>query len=127
MKKLQCLIIDDDPTMHKLLEAMIKNRTDWSIQNALDGNVGLEMIKKNEPDVIFCDFHMSGKDGLTVMKELDTFEHNEMIKIFVTSDNQKSVITDAIKNGAHYFINKAKLVDEFQITVDSIKKYFSEK
>lgn len=127
MKNLHCLVIDDDPTMHKLIGAILRSKTDWSMESAYNGNEAIEMANKIHPDVIFCDFHMDGKDGMTVMKELNTFENNEMIKIFITSDSEKNVIAEAIKSGAHYFINKAKLLEEFTKTVEAIKKYFIEK
>ncbi|MDX1674617.1 MAG: GAF domain-containing protein, partial [Longimicrobiales bacterium] len=63
------LVIDDDPTVHDLLQRML-SRDGFRVESATDGAAGLERARELEPDVILLDVLMPGVDGWSVLTSL---------------------------------------------------------
>ncbi|MCE7044466.1 LytTR family DNA-binding domain-containing protein [Dyadobacter sp. CY312] len=68
---LRCLIIDDEPDSHKLLEYNI-GQVSWLslIGNAYNGLDALAMITSMKPDLIFLDVNMPSISGLQMLEML---------------------------------------------------------
>ncbi len=62
------LIVDDDPTILKMLVVKL-TREGFKILQAKDGEEGL-VVCKNHPDLILLDIIMPKMDGLEMMKKL---------------------------------------------------------
>ncbi|MGK7311726.1 MAG: GAF domain-containing protein [Candidatus Longimicrobiales bacterium M2_2A_002] len=63
------LVIDDDPTVHDLLQRML-SKDGFRVESATDGTDGLERARELEPDVILLDVLMPGVDGWSVLTSL---------------------------------------------------------
>jgi DNA-binding response OmpR family regulator len=63
------LIIDDDKTVVKMLEAFLTAHG-YEILTAGDGEEGIQKIKSNPPDMIVLDVQMPRMNGYTFMFEL---------------------------------------------------------
>jgi signal transduction histidine kinase/CheY-like chemotaxis protein len=63
------LVIDDDPTVHDLMNRFLAREGFW-VENALGGKEGLEKARKLKPDAITLDVMMPGMDGWAVLSEL---------------------------------------------------------
>lgn len=72
------------------------------------------------PDVLFLDLNMPVKNGFECLEELkldQTFQH---IPVIIYSHSYDKIVADELyKNGAHYYIQKADMV-ELKKTLDSI-------
>ena len=65
----QILIIEDDPEIIKLLEIHLTDLI-YSTEQAMDGEVGLEMALKKDYDLILLDLTLPTMDGVTICKRL---------------------------------------------------------
>ncbi|MCP4214196.1 MAG: response regulator, partial [bacterium] len=56
------LVIDDSPTLRRLLQFYLKKKN-YSVNVASDGQIGLEAIEKDEFDLIILDMDMPVMSG----------------------------------------------------------------
>ncbi|HIE24655.1 MAG TPA: response regulator, partial [Anaerolineales bacterium] len=63
------LCIEDEPEMIDLIR-IILNRHGFDVQGADGGREGLEMIKKNPPDLVLLDLMMPDIDGWEVYQQI---------------------------------------------------------
>ena len=61
------LIIDDSKTMVAALGNMLRENH-FNILEAYDGEAGLEVLRKNKPDLIFLDILLPGMTGFDVLR-----------------------------------------------------------
>jgi len=57
------LLVDDEPSHLRLLEAMLRVK-DYRLLTATDGYKALELCRENPPTLIFADVHMPDLDGI---------------------------------------------------------------
>src|SRR5580765_7829681 len=67
MKKI--LIIDDEPEMRRNISALLRHLDCHPIE-AENGRTGVELAKREKPDLILCDVMMPELDGHGVLKAL---------------------------------------------------------
>ena len=67
MKKI--LVIEDEPEMRRNLATILKLEK-FSVTQAENGRVGIDLAKKETPDLILCDVMMPEKTGMDVYAEL---------------------------------------------------------
>jgi len=72
MKKLSCIIIDDEPVARKILQEFIEQVPYLSLlgkfENAMKAE---EFLKTNRPDLIFLDIEMPKVSGLQMLKQVN--------------------------------------------------------
>lgn len=119
---IKILIVDDSIFSQKTTASLIKrflNNTE--IYFAKDGKEGFIQYKNIKPNYTFLDLLMpklSGKELLTLIKELD-----KDAKIFVVSaDVQKNVRTEIEANNIMGFINKPFNEEKAQLVCEMIRK-----
>ena len=66
------LIIDDNPDDQLILKRLFNNWDYFNIQTADDGDVGLEKVKEDRPDLIMLDVLMPRMNGFEVLMTLKT-------------------------------------------------------
>ena len=116
-KSIDILIIDDIQDNLTTLQALIKEAfPEASIFQALNGQLGLEIAKKEDPDVILLDIVMPGMDGFEVCNKLKADkELREIPVVFITAlKGDKESRIRALECGAEAFL--AKPVDIYELT-----------
>lgn len=68
-QKNSILVIDDDPTIHVLLERFL-NKKGFEVKIAASGAEGIRLAKQLQPQAITLDVMMSGMDGWSVLTAL---------------------------------------------------------
>lgn len=63
-------IIEDNPDSARLLRRVLQSQGEYQIDEAHDGREGLEMVRRNVPDLILLDLMMPGLDGFAVIDAL---------------------------------------------------------
>lgn len=67
---IKVLLIDDSPVALKVLERILSSAPDIKVAGiAMNGEEGLDLIPRIDPDVICTDLHMPVMDGLEFVKE----------------------------------------------------------
>ena len=62
------LVIDDVATMRELVRRMLGAK--HSVIEAEDGEVGIEMVENQEPDLVITDLIMPNKEGLETIQQI---------------------------------------------------------
>ncbi|MFC1655025.1 response regulator [Myxococcota bacterium] len=84
------LVIDDSPTIHKVIEHALQ-RTGMQLIHARDGKSGLSKAKELKPDLILLDFMMPGMNGYQVCKALSDIAELENIPIVLMSAKGETI------------------------------------
>lgn len=107
MKKGQkkILVIDDNPGMLKVLDKWLKV-AGYDVAEAWDGRMGLEITRREKPDLILLDILMPNMDGKEFVRNLRR-EHDikdiPVIFITVCIDLEKDKGHETIEvDGVHY-------------------------
>ncbi len=103
MAKKTILIIDDEPLISNAARDFLVTKG-FEVLQAFDGESGLEMVKKNLPDLILLDIIMPKKDGFTVAKDLKFDEKTKDIPIIVYSAKEGMKDLFAIEGIENYLI-----------------------
>jgi two-component system response regulator (stage 0 sporulation protein A) len=106
MEEIKVLLADDNRDFIEVLKEYISNQEDMVLSGvAYNGNDALDMIKKEEPDVVVLDIIMPHLDGLGVMEKLiNTIKRPRVI--ILTSFGQENMTHRAVQLGADYYILK---------------------
>jgi len=103
-KNLKILMIDDDEQILFALRAVF-NFQGWQSLSAGDVPSGLEIFRKEQPDLVLIDYHLpqiSGVKGVKMIREMDT----EVPIIVFTIDESQEVANQFIEAGASDFALK---------------------
>ena len=88
MKEFKTLIIDDERLAREELKSILKDYVEINvIDEAQNGDEGIEKIKSLKPDLIFLDISMPGMTGFEMLKQLEEIPH----VIFVTAYDEYAV------------------------------------
>lgn len=102
--QLKVLIAEDDRFSQKLLAEMLKDSNVSDVHFAGSGDAVLAKIDSNlNPDLLICDLHMPGIDGIDLLRMLG--ERNFSGEIIVISGCDKRIIKAACKMAVHYKLN----------------------
>ena len=104
------LVVDDDPAMRVLLRKCL---TEWQVEEAADGQSGLERAQELVPDLVIVDWVMPRMTGLEVLQELRKRHETSKTPIFMlTKRDMMSDVMDATDAGADgYFTKPLKLTE----------------
>jgi len=100
------LMIDDNPDMLEILRLLLKVNGHRPIM-ALGGKEGLDIARKEPPDVILLDIMMPDIDGFEVLRRLKLDMSTEKIPvILVTAVSGQALIDKAMSLGAEGYVTK---------------------
>ena len=98
------LVIDDERPIRSTLKEILEFEK-FQVDVAEDGKAGLELIKKNNYDIILCDIKMPKMDGMEVLEATIALEI-ETPFIMISGHGNVETAVEAIKKGAYDFIQK---------------------
>ncbi|HEX6728266.1 MAG TPA: sigma-54 dependent transcriptional regulator [Nitrospira sp.] len=111
------LLIDDDPRVRASLKMVLEPIYD--ILQASDGQEGLDVFRKDDPDLILLDVILPGTDGLAMLQTL-RMESKMTPVIMLTGTKSVKTAVDAMKLGAADYLSKPFDVDELRIVIDRV-------
>lgn len=104
MKKI--LVIEDEPDMRRNLTTILRLEKFLPLP-AENGSIGLELAKKERPDLILCDVMMPELDGYGVITALRANADTAAIPfIFLTAKGEKPDIRAGMNLGADDYLTK---------------------
>ena len=110
MKKI--LVIEDQPQMRKKLVRILEMEN-FAPLSAADGREGVEIARREMPDVILCDVMMPELDGYGVLRELRADPATAGIPfIFLTARGDKTEVRSGMNCGADDYLAKPVNVDD---------------
>ncbi len=103
----QVLVVDDEPMMLKLAEAILLQYLQVKVITASTGQEALQLAHTLNPDLILLDVRMSGMDGFTVCRALKATEDTRDIPVmFVTAQSGDEHVIEGFNAGAVDYISK---------------------
>ncbi len=100
------LIVDDDPGIRMLLSKFLQREGYETIQ-AQNGLEGVELAKKNQPDLIIMDVVMPQMDGLTAARLIKFYKPlSDVPVLFLTAKDAEKEIELAQEVRAEVYITK---------------------
>ena len=103
------LVVEDDPMISSIYEAKF-SAAGFKVLIAADGGQGLELAKKEKPDLIILDVILPGLDGFSVLEELKKNQSTKKIPVIMLTN--LGTAEDKIKGqkmGAADYLVKASL------------------
>lgn len=116
---MKVLIIDDERAIRRALKEILEFE-DCTVLEAENGKEGLEIVKSNSLDLIFCDIKMPVMDGSEVLEAL-TSEGNEVPIIMISGHGTVETAVQSIKKGAFDFIEKPLDLNRILVTLRNVK------
>lgn len=122
MSSRKILVVDDDPTMVKLINVNLK-LNNYSVVEATSGEQALDVLAAETVDLIVLDIMMPGVDGWEVLKRIrSSRETEEMPVILVTAKTQDSDVIRGWELGADEYVikpfNPLLLVEVIRMVLD---------
>lgn len=111
------LLIDDDA---RLGEAVARHltRVGYTVDQATNGNAGLEAFAAQEPDLVLLDVVMPGRDGWEVCRRLR--EESEVPIIMLTARDSETDKVMGLRLGADDYLSKPFGLKELEARVEAV-------
>jgi phosphoserine phosphatase RsbU/P len=113
------LIVDDEPIARVALATRLK-RLGYRVIEAGDGKAGLEMVRRDRPDLIILDWMMPEMDGPSFCEYIRQDPELQTSQILMmTSHDQPEQIAEGLTRGADDFLSKAASKHEITARVQA--------
>ena len=99
------VVVDDTPANIRLIEAVLTPR-DYTVLSAMSGQAALELIAREEPDLVLLDIMMPGMDGYEVCRRLRDDSATQALPIVMITASGAQEKLKALEAGADDFITK---------------------
>ncbi len=102
---MKVLIIEDDPGSIEIVSLIFKvSRPDIQLFSAIFGKVGVDIVKKENPDIVILDLGLPDIDGFEVIKRLRLFSNIPIIVLTVRGEEND--VVKALELGANEYMIK---------------------
>ena len=113
------LYIEDNASNTVLVESALSMRPHIRFISAVQGQLGLELAREHQPDLVLLDLHLPDISGEAVLAGLKSDPRTaEAPVIIVSADATKSRIRELLASGAHGYITKPLVIKDFLESVD---------
>ncbi|HVO77719.1 MAG TPA: response regulator, partial [Methanomassiliicoccales archaeon] len=99
------LIVDDSMVMRRMIQDLLSKNGFAVAGQAKNGVEAVDMYTKTRPDLVTMDVIMPGETGVDVVKRIISMDRDARI-MMVSGLNQKTLVLQALQNGAKEFIVK---------------------
>ena len=111
---MKVLIVDDDPRTTQLIEDSIpwKDYDISEVYTAYHGEMALNIMKEQHPDIIFSDIEMPQMDGIQMLEMISQQDIQKPEVVFLTCHDDFSYIQKALRFGAADYLLKPFRAEE---------------
>ncbi|CAG4882147.1 chemotaxis regulator transmitting signal to flagellar motor component [Georgfuchsia toluolica] len=105
--KIKFLIVDDFPTMRRIIRNLLKELGYTNVDEAEDGVSALKQLRVNNFDFVVSDWNMPNMDGLELLRTIRAETTLQMLPfLMITAEAKKENIIAAAEAGASGYIVK---------------------
>ncbi len=113
------LYVEDNPANLKLIEQLIARRPDMRLLTAGDGNLGIQLARAHQPEVILMDINLPGISGIEALRILREHPATAHIPVIALSANaMPRDIEKGLQAGFFRYLTKPIKIGEFMQTLD---------
>ncbi|SHF55723.1 two-component system, chemotaxis family, response regulator CheY [Modicisalibacter ilicicola DSM 19980] len=106
-KNLSILVVDDFPTMRRIVRSLLKELGYTNVDEAEDGQEGLSKLRSGGFEFVVSDWNMPNLDGLEMLKQIRADETLKSLPVLmVTAEAKKENIIAAAQAGANGYVVK---------------------
>ena len=106
-KTMKILVVDDFPTMRRIIKNLLKDLGFENVDEAEDGAMGLEKLRNGSFDFVVSDWNMPNMDGLEMLKAIRADPAlGKLPVLMVTAEAKKENIIAAAQAGANGYVVK---------------------
>lgn len=109
------LIVDDERSIRRALREIFEFEK-YEVLEAENGKDGLDKIKANSFDLVFCDIKMPEMDGMELLEAIQKLKIDTPI-IMISGHGNIETAVEAIKKGAFDFIEKPLDLNRILVTL----------
>lgn len=106
-KSTKFLVVDDFPTMRRIVRNLLKELGFENVDEAEDGQIALDKLRGGGFDFVVSDWNMPNLDGLAMLKEIRQDPAlSKLPVLMVTAEAKKENIVAAAQAGASGYVVK---------------------
>ena len=106
-KNIKILVVDDFPTMRRIIRNLLKELEFVNVDEAEDGAIGLEKLKGGNYGFVVSDWNMPNMDGLAMLQAIRADPIMARLPVLmVTAEAKKENIIAAAQSGANGYVVK---------------------
>jgi two-component system, NtrC family, response regulator PilR len=109
------LVVDDERSMRELLSIVLR-REGYDVTVAESGRAAVEALERSRYDLLVSDIKMPDMNGVEVLREAKRVDP-DILGIMITAFASADTAIEAMRLGAHDYLNKPFDVDELKIKV----------
>ncbi len=114
-RKGRILVVDDEELVRWTLEQAL-TPDGHNVKAVVSGEEALEEFKRNGYDLVILDIKLPGIDGIEVLKQMQKINPASLV-IMITAHGGVSNAVEAMKCGAHDYLQKPFEIEEVKVTV----------
>lgn len=106
-KNMSILVVDDFPTMRRIVRSLLKELGFTNVEEAEDGQDALNKLRAGGFQFVVSDWNMPNLDGLEMLKQIRADAAlKELPVLMVTAEAKKENIIAAAQAGANGYVVK---------------------
>ncbi|TDO16749.1 MULTISPECIES: chemotaxis response regulator CheY [Halomonas] len=106
-KNMSILVVDDFPTMRRIVRSLLKELGFTNVEEAEDGQDALQKLSSGNFDFVVSDWNMPNLDGLEMLKRIRADSAlKDLPVLMVTAEAKKENIIAAAQAGASGYVVK---------------------
>ena len=113
------LLVDDDDELRLAMQTVLEKHG-YLVVSASDGNLGLSVAERENPDLVILDMMMPKKSGFLVLEKLKTRGEKSPKVMMVTANDGGRHRSYAEHLGVDHYLRKPFSFDDFMAAVRSL-------
>lgn len=106
-KSLKILVVDDFPTMRRIIRNLLKELGFENVDEAEDGQMALDKLRNGSFEFVVSDWNMPNLDGLAMLQQIRADPAMAKLPVLmVTAEAKKENIIAAAQAGANGYVVK---------------------
>jgi CheY-like chemotaxis protein len=121
------LYVEDNPANLKFIQKLVGFREDIDLLTAVNANLGIELARVHQPDIILLDINLpglSGNEALGILRRDARTAHIPVIAL--TANAMPKEVKEGMERGFFNYLTKPINIDDFFTSLDAAMQFSRE-
>ena len=111
------VLVDDHQIVRQGLKILLEAEADFTVVGeAADGLVGMDLVRKLNPDVLVVDLNIPGLNGIDVVRSVKT-DYPDIKAIVLSMHSSEDYVLPAFAHGASGYVLKDSCVEDLVLAI----------